>query len=271
VIEAAAPPVETPIGLEDVRRQWWTTDIDATAISRMFVELQGELKGSAGVTSAVPSTPRLRYYIFATGIARHLPLTVPSHWTALAIAAGAVSLVSVPISTPTPYIQHAEAAATAPVPDTLVVATISRSASFRKFKDVARWLGLSDEAAAELVGVGRTTPYSWERRAHEPRPSKAGRLFEYHALLSSLVRRLGASGLDEWLVAGSPRPRQLLLGGNLGAAYDAAHEFLFTPGRPEVGLGALQPETQVAPPRSAGMAVTDEVKGSVRHSRKMRV
>jgi hypothetical protein len=267
-VNELAPTAETPISLDDVRRQWWTTGVDTTAVSRAIIELQSELKGSAALTSAVPSTPR--YYIFATGIARHLPLSVSSHWMALAVAAGAVALVTVPIDTPTPYIRP-DAGATAPVPHSVHVANISRSASFRKFKDIALWLGLSDEEAAELVGVGRTTPYSWERRAHEPRPSKAGRLFEYHALLSSLVRRLGPSGLQDWLVTGSPRPRQLLLSGKLSAAYDIAHDLIFTPGRPEMGLGALQSETQVAPPRSAGMASTDEVKQSVRRSSKLRV
>jgi hypothetical protein len=269
-MNGAASAGETPISLDDVRRQWWTTDVDTTAVSRAIVELQSELKGSAAVTTAVPSTPRLRYYLFATGIARYLPLSVSSHWMALAVAAGAVALVSVPIDAPTPYVLP-HAGATAPLPETVLVAGLSRSAAFRKFKEVGLWLGLSDEAAAQLMGVGRTTPYSWERRAHAPRPSKAGRLFEYHALLASLVRRVGPIGLQDWLITGNPRPRQLLLNGNLAAAYDMAHDLVFTPGRPEEGLGALQPESQVAPPRSAGMAATNEVKQSVRRSRKLRV
>ncbi len=247
----------------------WTTEVDGTAFSRAIVELQRELKGSS-VTPAVPSTPRLRYYLFATGLARHLPLSVPSHLMALAVAAGAVTLVSGPLGAPTPYITD-EAQAQALVPNSTLVATLPRSVSFRKFKDVAGWLGLSDEAAAELLGVGRTTPYSWERRGHEPRPSKAGQLFEYHALLISLIRRLGRNGLQDWLVTGSPAPRTLLIDGNLAGAYDAAHDLLFTTSRPEIGLGALQSEIQVAPPRSAGMALTDEVKVSMRRSRRMKV
>lgn len=95
---------------------------------------------------------------------------------------------------------------------------------------------------------------------------------EYHALLSSMVRRLGSQGLDEWLHTGSPHHIDLLRDGKIEAAYDAAHQIIFG-GRfqPEVGLGALQDEDQVTPPTSAGSIRTNDIRGALRRPRRRKV
>src|SRR5215211_5877830 len=87
--------------------------------------------------------------------------------------------------------------------------------AFLAFKDVVRWLGASDNQVAEAVGVGRTTPYSWRRDNREPRPATTRRLYEYHAVLGSLRRRIGSAELRRWLFSGAPSPRDLLLEGHL--------------------------------------------------------
>lgn len=221
--------------------------------------------------SQVSPTPALRpsggfrSYLRAPEILRAVPNGV-----ALAITAGALTVPGLPGGTPTPFIVIQRA-----LPGTASqVAVIQRyrSSAYKKFKDVARWLGLSDAETARLIGVGRTTPYAWEREAREVRPSKAGYLFEYFALLSSILGRMGADQLQVWLDSGNPTPRLLLTTRRLAAAYDAAHEILFGDAnlQPAVRLGALQDES---PPKTRlpHHARPDELAGSVRRARRLRV
>lgn len=254
----------------DVRLGLWSTNIDESEMAKFVAELQNELRGSTNSTSALLSTPQLRYYLLATGIARRMPLT-GSSWMALALAVGTVALTGTAAIVPTPFIVRQPTGAVVAI-DPVTVGSIPRSVAYNKFKETANWLGVTDEEATKILGVGRTTPYAWERRAHEPRPSKAGRLFEYHALLAGLVRTVGSQGLENWLSSGSPQPRHLLRKGDLAGAYDAAHGLIFSDRyEPQVRLGALQSEAPVAPPRSVGKSSTDELKGSIRRARKMLV
>jgi hypothetical protein len=239
-------------------------------MARFIAELQNELRGSTNTTSALLSTPGLRYYLLATGIARRMPLT-GSSWMALALTVGTVALTGSAAIVPTPFIVRQPTGAVVTI-DPVTVGSIPRSVAYNKFKETANWLGVTDQEATKILGVGRTTPYAWERRAHEPRPSKAGRLFEYHALLAGLVRTVGPQGLQSWLSSGNPHPRHLLRQGDLAGAYDAAHGLIFSDRyEPQIRLGALQSEAPVAPPRSVGKSSTDELKGSIRRARKMRV
>jgi DNA-binding XRE family transcriptional regulator len=97
--------------------------------------------------------------------------------------------------------------------------------AWEAFKDLGEWLDAKDEEVAEAVGIGRTTVYSWQREDREPRRGTARKIYELHAAVRSLRRRLGAEGLWGWLVQGEPNRRQMIIAGNaeaLSAAIDAA-------------------------------------------------
>jgi len=269
MIKVLPAPTETPLSLGGVRRELWGTD-DESAIAHLLAELQSELKGRGDSTPLIVSSPRERYYVVATGIARRTPLT-GSGWMALALTLGSVAMTGTPAVAPTPFVVRQLSGEVVTV-DPITLATVPRSAAYSKFKQVAGWLGVSDLEAARIVGVGRTTPYAWERDAHEPRPSRAGKLYEYHSLLGSVLRSLGPTGLQTWLSSGIPSPRQRLVAGNLAAAYDAAHDLIFsTRYQPTTQLGALQDERRIAPPRVNRPAGADEVTLARRRPRTLTV
>ena len=100
--------------------------------------------------------------------------------------------------------------------------------AFAAFKDLVGWLEAPDGDVAEAVEVGRTTPYAWRREGHEPRASTTRRIYEYHAVLSSLRRRVGASEFRRWLFTGHPSRRDLLLAGDLDRIESQVHRILFS-------------------------------------------
>jgi hypothetical protein len=131
--------------------------------------------------------------------------------------------------------------------------------AFCAFKDLGDWLGAADEEIAIAIGIGRTTVYSWRREGREPRRGTAQRIYEYHSVLASLRRRLGAQGFALWLSTGNPARRELLLAGkleSLGAAVDAA---LFTDAGHSLDLawsgedrGSVEPGAAAEPLRPSG-------------------
>jgi len=117
--------------------------------------------------------------------------------------------------------------------------------AYRAFKDLAEWLEARDDEVAEAVGIGRTTPYTWKRDNREPRRGSAQRIYEFHAVLLSLLRQLGATGLRTWLFSGNPSRRDLLLRGDLEATERAVHEVLFRAHDSGVDLAwSPEPENQ---------------------------
>jgi len=100
------------------------------------------------------------------------------------------------------------------------------SKAFAAFDDLRQWLRLSSEEAAKLIGVGRTTPLSWEREGHEPRPATARRLYQLHTLVSAVVERVGEPAAIRWLESGSPSPHDLIIGGRFDEAARSAEELL---------------------------------------------
>ena len=84
------------------------------------------------------------------------------------------------------------------------------SRPYRACKDLGSWLGVSDEDVASMVGVGRTTLYSWKRGAEPRRPAIARQLYQLHAVLRALYSQLGEDALRHWLKHGSPCPQTLL-------------------------------------------------------------
>ncbi len=90
------------------------------------------------------------------------------------------------------------------------IVPVPRSRAYRAFTELTAWLGMTQEETATLLGIGRTTPLAW-RRGHEPQPARARRLFQTHALVKTLVRRLGTDEARRWLGRGTPSPLELLL------------------------------------------------------------
>jgi hypothetical protein len=99
--------------------------------------------------------------------------------------------------------------------------------AYEAFKALGRWLNADDAAIADMVGVGRTTPYTWRRDGREPRAATSQRIYEYHATLDALRRRLGIGGLRRWLHEGVTPRRDLLLAGDLERLERDVHEILF--------------------------------------------
>jgi hypothetical protein len=117
-------------------------------------------------------------------------------------------------------------------------------AAYRAFKDLVRWLDADDMQIADMVGIGRTTPYTWKREGREPRTATAQRIYEHHATLDSLRRRLGANELRRWLHEGIPTRRDRLLAGGLEALEGDVHALLFrsAPGQ-RIDLAASPEDT----------------------------
>ena len=107
-----------------------------------------------------------------------------------------------------------------------------QSPAFRAFSELRAWLILTADEAATLIGVGRTTPNAWQREGHEPRPRQARRLYELHALVGTLVRRLGLDEMRAWLHQGDPSPWQLMGQEEVGSFADAVES---------VAMGSPQP------------------------------
>jgi hypothetical protein len=139
-------------------------------------------------------------------------------WT----SAGALVVMDVKVYEATPSaIEDAYAEArtlAAPEPD---------PPAYTAFKSLGRWLDADDATIADMVGIGRTTPYTWKRDGREPRATTAQRIYEFHATLDSLRRRLGAVGLRRWLHEGIPPRRETLLAGDLESLDFDVHALLF--------------------------------------------
>jgi hypothetical protein len=99
--------------------------------------------------------------------------------------------------------------------------------AYEAFKDLGRWLGADDGEVADMVGIGRTTPYTWKRDRREPRAATAQGIYEHHATLESLHRRLGTSGLRRWLNEGIPTRRDTFLAGGIERLEMDIHTLLF--------------------------------------------
>jgi hypothetical protein len=131
--------------------------------------------------------------------------------------------------------------------------------AYRTFVELADWLEMSQAEAARLLGMGRTTPLAWRRAGHEPQPARARRLYQTHALVSTLVRRLGRDETRRWLAAGDPSPLALIAQGDVTSADDLADELIFgtAPSRERLGAWIEEPvdtdpsaaEPKQGPPR----------------------
>jgi hypothetical protein len=118
------------------------------------------------------------------------------------------------------------------------------SPAFDAFRDLVGWLEATDEEVAAMAGVGRTTPYAWQRERREPRRSTVRRLFQTHAALSALVQRLGESDATQWLVYDDPTRRERVLAGDLPSVQDEMRPLLFGRTRSRMRPGSWVPDDE---------------------------
>jgi transcriptional regulator with XRE-family HTH domain len=115
--------------------------------------------------------------------------------------------------------------------------------AYRTFAELADSLGMTQEETARLLGMGRTTPLAWRRSGHEPQPARARRLYQTHALVSTLERRLGREEMRRWMGAGDPSPLALIADGDVTGADDLAEGLIFgtAPSRERLGTWVEEP------------------------------
>src|SRR5579875_3666336 len=122
---------------------------------------------------------------------------------------------------------------------------ISRAGSRQTKQTSLTWLvsAVRLPAARDRPVAARLEPYG----PREPRPSTVRRLYEYHATLDALRRRLGESAMQRWLELGR---RETLLAGNLEALGDDLRQALFSPAQRWFDLAAAPEPTDDIPVRS---------------------
>lgn len=123
-----------------------------------------------------------------------------------------------------------------------------RSPAYDAFKDLGQWLDATDDEVAEMVGIGRTTPYDWKRVGREPRRSTVRLLFQCHAVLSALVKKLGEPQAKEWLLVEDPKRRERLLSGDIAAIQAETRPIIFGTARPRARRGSWMPDDRTDDP-----------------------
>jgi hypothetical protein len=84
------------------------------------------------------------------------------------------------------------------------------SRAYMAFKDLGRWLAVSDDELAKIIEVSRTTVSTSWKHGNEPRKrAQARRLFQLHSVVRALHQALG-DDLSRWLESGNPCPLKLL-------------------------------------------------------------
>jgi DNA-binding XRE family transcriptional regulator len=148
---------------------------------------------------------------------------------------------------------HRESGAATAVGDALAVIAEPEphSNAYRAFKELAAWLLLDDGDLSVVIGVGRTTPYTWERERREPRAETARRLFQMHGTVAALVDQLGEPAATRWLAAGSPSPASLLRRGEIAEVNRLAHDLLFRPAARRAAPGGFAAEEEADVPPAA--------------------
>jgi len=101
-------------------------------------------------------------------------------------------------------------------------------------------LGMTVEAAAAAVGIGRTTPMDWRRTRRQPRPSTVRQLWRLYGIAMGLKEVLGVTGTLTWLRVGEVSPLSLLEAGDLDGFERAASRATFRPASTRPFLPTLQ-------------------------------
>ncbi|MDP8942915.1 MAG: hypothetical protein M3N16_02160 [Actinomycetota bacterium] len=224
-----------PRGPRESAEQLAVVPLQVVATPTAPAGMTGGLRGAAYRLATMPLEPLARPTMPLEPLARPMPAAFQGH----AAVPAAATLFDV--------LQRRHRAAVEP--------TQRESRAYRTFTELADWLGMTQEDAARLLGMGRTTPLAW-RRGHEPQPARARRLYQTHALLSTLVRRLGREQTLRWLDIGDPAPLELIRRGDVTAADDLAEQLIFgaAPSRERLGAWVEEPEASSLPDAAPAQA-----------------
>lgn len=127
----------------------------------------------------------------------------------------------------------------------------SPSRAYREFKQLAKWLEVSQQELADIIGVSRTTvSVSWGKKGKDPRNKEtARRVYELHSVVSAL-RRILRTDLAGWLKRG---PMELLKTHEYEQFERSADEVIFTSTRePRPRLDTARESRALEPVASAG-------------------
>jgi hypothetical protein len=235
-----------------------TNDAAAVAPRIAGATLHGLGSVGASITLAIDALGSGARQPYLLALPALYPLAVPTVASAAAFpgswetARVLASIALEPLVAPTPPSgMHVLVLDQIPAP-TVPIATgaPSPSRAYRTFTELAGWLGMTQHETARLLGIGRTTPLAW-RRGHEPRPGRARRLYQTHALVKTLVRRLGTMETRTWLARGIPPPLELIAAGDVAAADDRAEALIFGPPSGSAPIDAWSDEPAHAPEPTA--------------------
>jgi excisionase family DNA binding protein len=97
------------------------------------------------------------------------------------------------------------------------------------FRRLRESLPITDDELADIVGVGRTTPYKWIREGVSPKPKTRRLIMQIDAIVRGLHAVQGQAQFNEWFVVGMPSPLQLLRDGAIDIFERRAHATIFKP------------------------------------------
>jgi|ERR1035437_380397 hypothetical protein len=111
----------------------------------------------------------------------------------------------------------------------------------RYYDEVIEWLQLTTREMRQATGIGKSTRFYWNTNA--ARGSTGRRLAQVHALVASLVDRLGPEETRHWFRTGRPSGLDLLAADDVTALTRRAHDVVFE--RAE-GAALLQARDELA-------------------------
>jgi len=120
------------------------------------------------------------------------------------------------------------------------------SRAYLVFKQLGVWLQASDDEVADAVGIGRTTPYAWQRDRRTPTPRTLRRVYQMSSALSAVIQTLGDEGARTWLYENGARRRRVILAGALGDLDTEVDKVVFAGGVPRMEPGTWIPDDRVS-------------------------
>jgi transcriptional regulator with XRE-family HTH domain len=107
---------------------------------------------------------------------------------------------------------------------------------------------ITDDELADVVGVGRTTPYKWSREGASPKPTTLRLILRLDAIVRGLLASRERTSFDEWLLLGDPSPIALLRRHDFDRFERRAHAAIFA--RPAVRTVGYDLEGPALPQRA---------------------